>query len=409
MLIAFLIVGLFALQIHAANWAVLVAGSNGYYNYRHQSDVYDAYQILHMNGIPDDHIIVFHYDDIANNPQNPKPGQVFNWPGGPDVYKDVPKDYVGNAVNPKNFLNCIQGLPTTGGSGKILKSTENDNVFIFYTDHGATGLVAFPTGEVLYATQLRDAVNKMYKKLVLYIEACESGSMCNNMIDASKNAYCFTASTPYESSWACDYDSTVRAYLNDCFSVNWMLDTRAHDTGGWTLAQQGQAVIQKTTQSTACQYGDLTFQNDEIAAFLGKKVSENQAPRRVIPADAAPMHLVHLRTIEKQLRGSTGSARAALEAQYHRELYLKKRTEGVFRHLKTVLKHVSEPENSGCNAAENLDMACVEGASKAFFEQCWGPDAYVLHEMNALAGFCRAGHSVEQIKEELAPTCSKFM
>ena len=31
----------------AANWAVLVAGSNGYYNYRHQSDVCHAYQILH--------------------------------------------------------------------------------------------------------------------------------------------------------------------------------------------------------------------------------------------------------------------------------------------------------------------------------------------------------------------------
>ena len=48
-----------ALQIEAANWAVLVAGSNGYGNYRHQSDVYDAYQILHMNGIPDSNIIVF--------------------------------------------------------------------------------------------------------------------------------------------------------------------------------------------------------------------------------------------------------------------------------------------------------------------------------------------------------------
>lgn len=51
----------------AANWAVLVAGSNGWYNYRHQSDVCHSYQILHKNGIPDSNIVVMMYDDIARN------------------------------------------------------------------------------------------------------------------------------------------------------------------------------------------------------------------------------------------------------------------------------------------------------------------------------------------------------
>lgn len=57
------IAGAFAGQ----NWAVLVAGSNGYYNYRHQSDVCHAYQILHKNGIADSNIVVMMYDDIAQN------------------------------------------------------------------------------------------------------------------------------------------------------------------------------------------------------------------------------------------------------------------------------------------------------------------------------------------------------
>jgi legumain len=52
----------------AANWALLVAGSNGWYNYRHQSDVCHAYQILHKNGIPDSNIVVMMYDDLAQNP-----------------------------------------------------------------------------------------------------------------------------------------------------------------------------------------------------------------------------------------------------------------------------------------------------------------------------------------------------
>lgn len=53
--------------ISAANFAVLVAGSSGYSNYRHQADVCHAYQILHKYGIPDSNIVVMMYDDIAKN------------------------------------------------------------------------------------------------------------------------------------------------------------------------------------------------------------------------------------------------------------------------------------------------------------------------------------------------------
>ena len=57
------------------HWAVLVAGSNGYFNYRHQADICHAYQILRRNGIPDERIIVMMYDDIAHNTNNPTPGR----------------------------------------------------------------------------------------------------------------------------------------------------------------------------------------------------------------------------------------------------------------------------------------------------------------------------------------------
>ena len=62
-----------------------------------------------------------------------------------------------------------------------MKSTANDRVFIYFSDHGATGLIAFPNGE-LYADHLVKTLNSMhdkkqYKELVFYLEACESGSM----------------------------------------------------------------------------------------------------------------------------------------------------------------------------------------------------------------------------------------
>ena len=56
------------------HFAVLVAGSSGWWNYRHQADVHHAYNIMIKNGIPAENIVVFCYDDIASSPSNPFPG-----------------------------------------------------------------------------------------------------------------------------------------------------------------------------------------------------------------------------------------------------------------------------------------------------------------------------------------------
>ncbi|MBR4845236.1 MAG: hypothetical protein IKU98_02320, partial [Bacteroidaceae bacterium] len=48
------------------NYAVLIAGSEGWKNYRHQADVLGFYQYLKSRGYDDDHIILIMADDIAN-------------------------------------------------------------------------------------------------------------------------------------------------------------------------------------------------------------------------------------------------------------------------------------------------------------------------------------------------------
>lgn len=56
-----------------------------------QANVCHAYQILRKAGVKYENIVVFMYDDIAFNVNNPKPGIIVNRPNGPDVYKGVPK------------------------------------------------------------------------------------------------------------------------------------------------------------------------------------------------------------------------------------------------------------------------------------------------------------------------------
>ena len=74
------------------------------------------------------------------------------------------QDYTGMDVTPKNFLKILRGENMTGvGSGKTLKSTKDDHVFVYFADHGAPGLIAFPRGE-LYAKDLMETIKFMYTK-----------------------------------------------------------------------------------------------------------------------------------------------------------------------------------------------------------------------------------------------------
>ncbi|XP_021907670.1 vacuolar-processing enzyme-like [Carica papaya] len=145
-------------------WAVLIAGSSGFWNYRHQADVCHAYQLLKNGGLKDENIIVFMYDDIAFNEENPRPGIIINSPHGDDVYKGVPKDYTGGDVNVHNFLAAILGNKTaiTGGSGKVVDSGPDDHIFIYYSDHGGPGVLGMPTSPFLFADELNDALKKKH-------------------------------------------------------------------------------------------------------------------------------------------------------------------------------------------------------------------------------------------------------
>lgn len=60
----------------------------------HQADICHAYQLLRKNGLKDENIIVFMYDDIAYNSENPRPGVIINHPHGSDVYHGVPKVFL---------------------------------------------------------------------------------------------------------------------------------------------------------------------------------------------------------------------------------------------------------------------------------------------------------------------------
>uniref|UniRef100_A0A9J8B375 Legumain n=1 Tax=Cyprinus carpio carpio TaxID=630221 RepID=A0A9J8B375_CYPCA len=87
-----------AKKMSGKKWVILVAGSKNWENYQHQANVCSLYQIIRKHGIPDEHIVLMMYDDIANNPENPTKGTIVSVADDTDVYSGVPKDYTGKVT-----------------------------------------------------------------------------------------------------------------------------------------------------------------------------------------------------------------------------------------------------------------------------------------------------------------------
>lgn len=190
----------------AENWAVIIAGSNSWYNYRHQSNVAHQYQIYLDYGVKPENIIVFDYDDIPQYEANPFPGELYNLPGddAKDYYKNLVIDYRGKEITKQTLFNVLLGVEDGSGK-KVLKSTSEDNVFINYYDHGAPNLICL-INERISSDELQDVLmlmhkKQMYKKLVFYLEACDSATMMEGFPD-TLGIYVVTSTDSAVSGWA---------------------------------------------------------------------------------------------------------------------------------------------------------------------------------------------------------------
>ena len=184
------------------NWAVLACGSSGYINYRHQADIFHVYHTLINRGFLKEHIILFAFDDIAYDKKNPFPGEVYNRPNGPNVYEGVIIDYRNNMVTPDNYLSVLKGDTKNGCLKKVLNSTKEDNIFLYFSDHGINGAMVFPDNKFLYADELQETFEfmqqkNMYKNIIFYMESCYSGSMFTDL-NLDLNIYTLTAASPQE-------------------------------------------------------------------------------------------------------------------------------------------------------------------------------------------------------------------
>ncbi|XP_054651544.1 legumain [Dunckerocampus dactyliophorus] len=401
------------------NWVVIVAGSASWYNYRHQADACHAYQIVHKNGIPDEQIVVMMMDDLADADENPTPGILINRPNGTDVYKGVVKDYTAEAVTPANFLAVLRGdaSKVKGGSGKVLRSGPNDHIFVYFTDHGAPGILAFPIGE-LHVKDLQETLkymhdNNKYKKMVLYIEACESGSMMKHLPD-DIDVYATTAANAHESSYACYYDSERDTYLGDWYSVNWMEDSDQEDPSKETLLRQFKVVRSHTNTSHVQQFGNKTLAHMKVAAFQGS-LKTGKPPGVPLPPvadlDLTPSPDVPLAILKRKLMASNDIREArGLLAEIDAHLKIREILAATMRQIAVVVTGDRAEAEEVVNERRDLsEHGCYRAAVDHYKHTCFNWNKaeyeYALRHLYALLNLCQRGYTADRIQMAMDSVC----
>jgi len=365
-------------------WVVLAAGSDGYYNYRHQADVCHAYQVVHKMGVPDEHIIVMMKDDIANNAQNPKKGTIINEPNGPDVYQGVPKDFTGSLVSSETFIKILSGNDMSGiGSGKTLKSGPNDNVFVFFDDHGSQGSICFPSRCDLDASKMQSLLNtmsekKLFKNLVFYVEACFAGSVFYKLT-LPANVYITTAAPVGASSFAYNWDDTIRAYVADIYSYLWIHDTEVNAKAGYTFQDEFNYIQQNIEgYSQTCQYGDKKIAAMELTKYYKPSVAAEKTPVKI--SDAVSAFEVPLQTAKRVfMLEPTEENLKELNKQISIVKAVDDMAAAIVNAAKPNAPHLSQPACSTCDKTCNCYKYCIgeHGASYCEMECCNEQGCYV--------------------------------
>ncbi|KAJ0594546.1 putative legumain protein [Helianthus annuus] len=431
-------------KANSTTWAVLVAGSNGYENYRHQADVCHAYQILKKGGLKDENIIVFMYDDIANDPENPRSGTIINNPQGSDVYAGVPKDYTGDSVTASNFYAVLLGNKTAvkGGSGKVVASQPTDRIFVFYSDHGGPGLLGMPNPPYIYASDFNHVLKTKhesgtYDEMVIYLESCESGSIFEGLLPKDLNIYVTTASNANENSWATYCPGTKTpppeefdTCLGDLYSVSWMEDRYfatipfhrrwidSEDLTLETLQQQYLKVMQRTLNhnstegSHVMQYGTLSISEEIVSNYQGSATRTISTDRFQTPVSMgvidqrdADLYLMWQRY--KKLTEDT-QKKGDLRKKINEITAYRAHLDNSVGMIKRYLLGSGDGPVRDVGSALVDDWDCLKFMVRTFEIHCGSLTQYGMKHTRTFANICNNGATKKAMDEAARKSCSSF-
>ena len=227
----------FAYPTLTDQYAVLVQGSEGYSNYRHQADVLSVYQALRRGGFPDDHIILIIDRDMASSDKNPQPGTVRTSPDGPDLlngttvgsgFAAAEIDYDSRDLTPDDVADILAGR-SSSRLPVVLPQNTGHTVLFYWRGHGRNASPGETdefswrdtyAGEGFSAELLGQTARQMqYRKLLIAAEPCY-GECVIRAIEGIDGVLAMSGASATEQSWADHWSSEARIWMCDRFTLN---------------------------------------------------------------------------------------------------------------------------------------------------------------------------------------------
>ena len=213
-------------------WALLVAASDGWNNYRHQADVMAQYQILRKRGVPASHIVVVMANDLADNPSNPKRGYVPYSLRSTNLQLGLHVDYPIGGFTATDLSAILEGQASPE-LRYVLHSGPSDDVYLYVAGHGnAKGIYFDLNNQVPVPAQsyslfapalLQQTLSQMsaahrYRRMLIVLDACQAGTFASAV--TAPGALIASSSNASEDSLAANYDIRDGTWLADQFSYD---------------------------------------------------------------------------------------------------------------------------------------------------------------------------------------------
>ena len=227
----------FAYPALTDQYAVLVQGSDGFINYRHQADVLNIYQALRRGGYPDDHIILITDATMAAQSRNPEPGVIRTAPNGPDLLSGTTAgsglpaaivDYDSRDLSASDIADILAGR-ASARLPIVLPQGEGHNVLFYWSGHGRSqsqgGADEFVwrdtrAGQGFTASMLRETAEQMqFRKLCIAAEPCY-GERVIRAVEGIPGVLAMSGASAAEQSWADHWNNDARIWMCDRFSLN---------------------------------------------------------------------------------------------------------------------------------------------------------------------------------------------
>ena len=272
------------------------------------------------SGIPADHIIYMANEMIHSEEKNPWPGKLFTLPDpeGPGwdhaaVCKEH-YDYTSKHITPEIVLAVLSQdeekvKQLTGlENPKVFHTTEEDTIFVYYSDHGYEGGVVCGS-ERISKRQIHEALTSLherhaYSKMAFFLEACESGSVFDTL-PAELNVYAFTSANATELAWSehCPPDDVVNGKeFGTCMSMFYdneyqrLWETESTTITLGELFQRTHDHVAKYLHQEVSEYGNLSMRDLPMTTFIGDKPIKARTmvaskPSTLVAKSEVPLHV----------------------------------------------------------------------------------------------------------------------